>query len=88
MELKKINLDLSCEATDGNVGLCDHPHIKLGVKYLVRSKDARGDPWWAIGEFEREWYGLNFDGFYDAGLQLDHITDEGGQVWEITSFPK
>lgn len=35
----------------------------------------------AVGKFTKEWYGWNFDGFYDAGLQLDEID----KLYEIIS---
>lgn len=45
------------------------PAIKVGerYKYIAVMDDGR----MAIGSFERQWYGLNFDGFYDTGLQFD-----------------
>jgi hypothetical protein len=43
------------------------PGIKTGrTQYLAR---IGGD--WFAGTFSRQWYGLNFDGWGDVGLQFD-----------------
>lgn len=60
MKLIKINLR---KANEHN-----HPDIKVGDKYQYLIKyDKR----FYAGSFSRQWYGLNFEGVYDAGLQFD-----------------
>lgn len=58
------------------------PGIKVGkTQYLVKN-DGR----YACGDFSRQWYGLNFDGFYDAGLQFDAPGSNHSRwqaIWEI-----
>ena len=58
MKLKKINLN-KCDEHN-------HPDIRVGRYYLAKI----GGELFA-GKFSREWYGLNFDGWYGVGLQLD-----------------
>lgn len=39
-----------------------------------------------VGRFTREWYGLNFDAVYDAGLQFDapgENQSDWQRVWRI-----
>lgn len=57
-KLKKIDLSKIVD--------CDHPDIKEGRSYL-----AKIDKSWYAGEFSRQWYGLNFEAVYDAGIQLN-----------------
>ena len=45
----------------------DDKRITLNKKYLVKY-DGR----WAIDTFSKQWYGWNFNGIYDAGLQVDY----------------
>ena len=84
--LKLIPIDLSkaTHKVDGGLsigGLTTHPHIKLGKTYLARCGGR-----YAAGKFNMQWYGLNFDGFYDAGHQFDapgtHHSDWQA-LWEI-----
>jgi len=45
----------------------EHPDIKAGPQYLCQI-----DGKWFMGEFSREWYGWNFEGWLnDSGLQFD-----------------
>ena len=81
MKLKKINLKKCTEHKEG--GYTEHPDIGLRKSYLVKY-DGR----FYAGKFQREWYGLNFDGIYDddAGAQFDMPgTNESSwqAVWEI-----
>jgi hypothetical protein len=55
---------------------CDHPEIETLKFYLVQY-DGR----FFAGQFEKEWYGWNFDGVYDAGTQLDDYSIQA--IWEI-----
>ncbi len=55
-------------------GTCENDKITTRKQYLIKS-DGR----FYAGKFERQWYGWNFDGVYDAGEQLDSID----KVWEI-----
>lgn len=59
MKLKKIDLSKG----QGH----NHPDIKIGVNYLA----VRDGGWMAAGIFDRQWYGLHFDGFHSCGLQFD-----------------
>lgn len=43
-----------------------HPGITPGQMYLVLYNDQ-----FYAGRFSRQWYGLNFEGIYDAGCQFD-----------------
>ncbi len=57
------------------------PGIVLGKLYLVKY-----DGQYAIGDFTRQWYGLSFNGFYDAGLQFDAPGSNSSRwqaVWEF-----
>jgi hypothetical protein len=46
--------------------IADHDErIRRDQLYLVKY-DGR----WDIGKFSEQWYGWNFGGFYDAGLQV------------------
>ena len=43
-------------------------------------------PQLAAGKFTKQWYGLNFEGFYDAGLQFDppgYNSSNWVALWEI-----
>jgi len=58
------------------------PSLNTKDEYLVLV-DGRLE----TGYFNKEWYGLNFLGFYGAGLQFDAPgTNHSGwqQVWKIT----
>lgn len=82
MKLKKIDLRKCVPARkeDSESGWT-HPDISLRKWYLVKNAGQ-----FAAGQFEREWYGLNFNGFYDAGLQFDKPGHNGSDiqgVWEI-----
>jgi len=56
--LKKIDLSKIVE--------CDHPDIKVGKNYLAKIYGEMH-----AGKFSRQWYGLNFEAVYDAGIQLN-----------------
>lgn len=59
MKLVKINLSKGKES--------NHPDIKPGRTQYLAKIDNR----WHAGSFSRQWYGLNFQAVYDAGLQFD-----------------
>lgn len=67
-KLKNISISL--------IDDCEHPNIQLKKFYLVKIHRK-----YYAGKFIREWYGLNFDGVYDGGYQLDWDGWEG--IWEI-----
>jgi hypothetical protein len=68
VKLRKIDLSKA----DG----CKHPDIQRTKKYLVNYDGAE-----IIGDFDKQWYGWNFNWFGScyAGLQLDALNE----VWEI-----
>lgn len=75
MTPKLVEIDLSWRND------CECPGIKEGVPYLCLI-----DGEYYAGTFSREWYGLNFDGVYDTGYQLDY---EGWErVWRIVAPKK
>lgn len=73
-KLKRINLLKIKETKDGR---CIHPNIKCLRKHYMICYDGS----LYVGVFTEQWYGLNFNGAYDSGVQLndDNITD----IWEI-----
>lgn len=80
MKLKKINLK-KCTEHPEEGGFTMHPDISTRKWYLAKHAGN-----YAAGKFEMEWYGLNFDGFYDAGLQFDKPGTNGSDwqgLWEI-----
>ena len=82
MRLKKIDLSKSVESDGGYT----HPAIKLGKWYLAKIKYEGSKPQLAAGKFTKQWYGLNFEGFYDAGLQFDppgYNSSNWVALWEI-----
>jgi len=80
LKLKSINLNKVGWGEDIDQS-CSHPDISSRKWYLIQ---YAGIPF--IGHFERVWYGWNFDGVYDAGLQLNSPGLE--RVWEITNWRK
>ena len=79
IKLKKIDLNKTTQHKEGY--FTEHPDIKLNKWYLAC---VGGN--YAAGQFTKQWYGLNFDGFYDSGLQLDkpgtNLSEWQG-LWEI-----
>jgi hypothetical protein len=63
MKLKQIDLSKAHEH--------EHPDIKLDRWYLAEVRYPSGKSMFAAGKFTRQWYGLNFQAFYDAGKQFD-----------------
>ena len=63
-------IDLSKTTRKGGDGL------EVGPTYLVLY-DGR----FYVGEFENQWYGLNFRGIYDAGAQYDP-PGENSSSWQ------
>lgn len=63
-------IDLSKTTTKGGPGL------EVGPTYLVMY-DGR----FHVGEFDMQWYGLNFCGIYDAGAQYDP-PGENSSSWQ------
>lgn len=58
-------------------GTNKNAHIRKGKLYLVVSNSEL-----YLGRFNKEWYGWNFEGVYDAGEQLDSIE----KVYEIENW--
>ena len=57
------------------------PKISLRKWYLAKAYDR-----YAAGRFSRQWYGLNFGGFFPAGLQFNKPGTNGSGLqglWEI-----
>ena len=67
---KFTEIDLTKTTTKGGPGL------EVGPTYLVMY-DGR----FHVGEFDMQWYGLNFCGIYDAGAQYDP-PGENGSSWQ------
>jgi hypothetical protein len=81
IRLKPIDLDKSCVRKGGCGGRTDHPDIDLRKQYLIKY-DGR----FYAGDFSMQWYGLNFNGVYDAGLQYDAPGTNSSSweaIWEI-----
>ena len=77
MKLRKIDLTKSCASPEGGGGKQDHPDIKTnGTHYRVKY-----DGVWYEGTFGRQWYGLNFNGIFDAGAQYD-APGTNASMWE------
>lgn len=55
-------------------GTCENKKVTTRKQYLIKYEGK-----FYAGKFEKQWYGWNFNGVYDAGLQLDSID----KVWEI-----
>lgn len=56
---------------------CPGVVVSPKARYLAVLTDGR----MAAATFTRQWYGLNFDGFYDAGLQFD-APGTNGSGWK------
>lgn len=83
IRLKKIDLSKCAHKKDGACtnDLTIHPDISLKKNYLVL-----WDGIYAAGTFNMQWYGLNFNGIFDAGLQFDAPGTNSSAweaVWEI-----
>lgn len=57
---KLSEIDLSLTTKEGGAGL------EVGPTYLVMYNGQ-----FYVGDFDKQWYGLNFCGIYDAGAQYD-----------------
>lgn len=60
LKLIRINLSKGKES--------NHPDIKVGSKFTYLAKIGGQ---WTTGHFTKQWYGLNFQALYDAGIQFD-----------------
>jgi hypothetical protein len=84
IQLIKIHLRRACnhKGADNGHSRTDHPDIRPGKQeYLVRYAGR-----FYAGTFEVQWYGLNFNGIYDAGAQFDAPGTNASRwqdVWEI-----
>ena len=59
----------------------NHPDINTRSQYL-----AKIDGQYFAGQFSKVWFGWNFDGWHDVGLQLDKPgtnSSEWQALWEI-----
>jgi hypothetical protein len=83
LRLIPVDLRRCCKGPGGPGGgaFHDHPDISTRKQYLIKFAGQ-----YYAGMFTREWFGWNFDGVYDAGLQLDkpgtNCSDWQG-LWEI-----
>ena len=80
LKLKPIDLRKTGSVGGGDCS-CSHPDISSRKWYLIQYDSL---PY--IGHFEWLWYGWNFDGVYDVGVQLNYPELE--RVWEITNWRK
>jgi hypothetical protein len=82
-KIKKVKLDLvEIDLSKGEKH--EHPDINTKNLYLCRV-----DNQFETGYFSRQWYGLSFSGFYDAGLQFDapgYNSSDWQQIWEIKTI--
>ena len=72
---KLTEIDLSQTTRNGGGGL------EVGPTYLVMY-DGR----FHVGQFDMQWYGLNFRGIYDAGAQYDPPGTNGASWQRIWLF--
>jgi len=73
LKLKALNMKLANEH--------EHPQVDCRKQYLIL---YHGN--FYAGRFSRQWYGLNFEGVYPAGLQFDEPGTNASnwkQIWEI-----
>lgn len=64
----------------------EHPDISINCWYLAEIQYRDEKPRYAAGTFYRQWYGWNFSGFYDAGMQFDTPGTNASawkRLWEI-----
>lgn len=64
----------------------EHPDIDISKLYLCKVYNK-----YAIGYFNRQWYGLSFNGFFSAGKQFDapgYNNSNWEQVWEVIETKK
>lgn len=59
----------------------EHPDIIIGRTYLACVAGR-----WDVGVFSRQWYGLNFGGFYPAGCQFDAPVDNHSEWMALFEF--
>lgn len=72
-----MEIDLSQTTSKGGAGL------EVGPTYLVL---YHGE--FHVGKFSKQWYGLNFEGIYDAGAQYDSPGTNYSawqRVWKFTN---
>lgn len=74
-KLKAIDLAKCCTIDSDQEACHDHPDIQPEKQYLAK---IAGE--WFCGYFNREWYGWNFDGWWN-NLQLDKPGTNGSD-WE------
>lgn len=75
MQLSLKEIDLSQTSKDGGAGL------EAGPTYLVLYGGS-----YYVGSFSTQWYGLNFNGIYDAGAQYDppgNNYSEWQRIWRL-----
>ncbi len=70
-------IDLSKTTKNGGAGL------EVGPTYMILYSGR-----YYVGEFEEQWYGLNFRGIYNAGAQYDppgKNCSDFQKIWKITN---
>ena len=72
-KLEKINLNKRDK--------CTHPNINTRSSYLAKINGS-----WYAGKFSKQWYGLNFEAVYDAGIQLND--EDWEELYEIVGRNK
>ena len=84
--MKKVQLSLvEIDLSRGKENF--HPDIILDDQLYLAKCAGRFE----TGYFYKVWYGYNFSGFYDAGLQFDTPGSNGSnweQLWEIHTVLK
>ena len=75
MKLKEIDLSKLCLEEEEH----SHPDIRTdGTYYLVRFGRE-----YYVDTFSKQWYGIIFDGKYDAGCQMNYSEWNDAELWEI-----
>ena len=80
MKLVKIDLK-KCVGLNGVFH--DHPAISCRKSYLAKIGGI-----YCAGKFNRQWFGLNFDGWGSVGIQLDMPGTNASAwqgLWEIVT---
>lgn len=70
-------IPLSMRRAKGN----NHPDINLRHTYMCKIGGR-----YYIGKFQREWFGLHFDGWEDCGIQFDQPGTNASDwqaIWRI-----
>lgn len=83
-KIRLVEIDLSKSGPFEDGGCHDHPKISCKKNYLAKI----GGSFYA-GKFNRQWFGLNFDGWIGGSLQYDTPgtnSSDWQQLWEIVAL--